>query len=340
MTVNPLPANITGPTAVCVSSTIDLDNTTAGGTWSSSNVARATVIAATGIVTGVSAGTVTISYTLGTGCYRSVTVTVRPLPTLTGATQAAICSGSAATISLTGLLVSTTFTINYTIDGAVQAPATGIVSNASGAASFTTPALNYAAHNGKILRITSIVVTSATPNCTVTFNRDVTLAVRPLPTLSGASQSPVCTGSPATINLTGLLASSTSTVSYTIDGAVQTPVTGVVANASGAASFPTIALNYATHNGKILRITGITVTSASPNCSGAFAQNVTLNVEPTLLAGTVGSNQSKCNPANPDAFTEISAASGGLTPYTYQWRSSTTAGGPYSDIGGANWSHL
>ncbi len=334
VTVNSLPGVITGTTSVCVGSTTTLSSSPAGGTWSSATPARATVNAS-GVVTGVSAGTVTISYTLGTGCYRSVTVTVRPLPTLTGATQAAICSGSAATISLTGLLVSTTFTINYTIDGAVQAPATGIVSNASGAASFTTPALNYAAHNGKILRITSIAVTSTTPNCTVTFNRDVTLVVRPLPTLSGASQSPVCSGSAAIINLTGLLASSTSTVSYTIDGTAQTPVTGVVANASGAASFPTPALNYATHNGKILQITGITITSASPNCLGAFAQNVTLNVEPLLLPGSVGSDQSKCNPANPDAFTQITPASGGLAPYSYQWRSSTTAGGPYSDIGSA-----
>ncbi|HQK67015.1 MAG TPA: hypothetical protein PLL94_02610, partial [Bacteroidales bacterium] len=335
VTVNPLPNAITGPNAVCIGSTIDLDNTTTGGTWSSSNTARATVNASTGVVTGVSAGTVNIRYTLPTSCLRSLTITVRPLPTLTGATQTPICSGSAATISLTGLRANTTHTINYTIDGAVQSPATGIVSNSSGAASFTTPDLDYSAHNGKILRITTIAITSVSPNCTVTFNRDVTLAVRPSPTLSGASQSPICSGSSATINLTGLLASSISTITYTIDGNAQTPASGVVANAFGAASFTTAALNYAVHNGKILRITGVTVTSASPNCSAAFAQDVTLNIEPPLLPGTVGSNQSLCDPANPAPFTQITAASGGLTPYSYQWRSSTTAGGPYSDISGA-----
>jgi len=59
--------SVTGPTTVCVGSTITLADLTAGGTWSSSNVAIATVNVSTGVVTGVSAGWVNIFYNV-TGC--------------------------------------------------------------------------------------------------------------------------------------------------------------------------------------------------------------------------------------------------------------------------------
>jgi len=53
---------LSGVQNVCVGSTTNLSSTTAGGTWSSSDVTIATVNAATGLVTGVSAGTATITY--------------------------------------------------------------------------------------------------------------------------------------------------------------------------------------------------------------------------------------------------------------------------------------
>ena len=80
MTVNPLPAGITGPTAVCPFATITLSDATGGGTWGSSNTGIATVGLTTGVVTGVTAGTVSIIYTLGTGCDAGYTITVNPAP--------------------------------------------------------------------------------------------------------------------------------------------------------------------------------------------------------------------------------------------------------------------
>ena len=76
MTVNPLPVAITGPTLVCVGSTITLSDLTGGGTWSSSNTLLATAGSTTGVITGVSSGVVTITYTLGTGCTAIYAVTV------------------------------------------------------------------------------------------------------------------------------------------------------------------------------------------------------------------------------------------------------------------------
>ncbi|MFI5195954.1 MAG: gliding motility-associated C-terminal domain-containing protein [Chitinophagales bacterium] len=81
LTVNPLPAPITGMTPVCVQSTITLSDATAGGTWSSGNTNIATIGSSSGIVTGVSGGTVHITFTLSTGCFVTTTVLVNPLPT-------------------------------------------------------------------------------------------------------------------------------------------------------------------------------------------------------------------------------------------------------------------
>lgn len=135
ITVNPLPDSITGPGKVCVGSAITLASATAGGTWASSNVAVAPV-GSTGTVSGILAGTASVSYTLATGCRRSRIVTVDTLPgvitgTLTvceGATTSLASSGtggswsssdpSRASVTSTGLVTGSapgTATITYTL---------------------------------------------------------------------------------------------------------------------------------------------------------------------------------------------------------------------------------
>lgn len=95
ITVNPLPASISGLSSVCAGSTIPLSSATTGGTWSASN-GNATVGSASGIVNGVAAGAVTITYTLGTGCYTTKGITVNPLPAAITGTLS-VCSGSSGT---------------------------------------------------------------------------------------------------------------------------------------------------------------------------------------------------------------------------------------------------
>lgn len=69
------PATITGSLNVCVGNTTALSDVTVGGTWRSSMTPVAT-INSSGVMTGVSAGTTTISYTMPTGCYTSKITTV------------------------------------------------------------------------------------------------------------------------------------------------------------------------------------------------------------------------------------------------------------------------
>ena len=96
VTINALPAAISGNGNVCTGLTTSLSDASGGGTWSSSNIALATA-GSTGIITGISAGTATITYTLGTGCQAITTVTVNPLSSITGA--GAVCVGSTTNLN-------------------------------------------------------------------------------------------------------------------------------------------------------------------------------------------------------------------------------------------------
>jgi uncharacterized protein YjdB len=102
VTVNPLPALISGPSTLCPGSTVTLSDATPGGTWSSSNSSIATV-GSTGIMTGVSPGVVTINYTSSLGCVRPLSVTVNSLPPAISG-PSVVCAGSLITLtnSLTG----------------------------------------------------------------------------------------------------------------------------------------------------------------------------------------------------------------------------------------------
>jgi hypothetical protein len=104
---------ITGPGYVCSGSTITLSDATTGGTWSSSDVAVATVDAS-GVVTGTLAttapGTVMISYTAGASNATTI-VTVYPVPVLSSTlTPPSICDSSLFTYVPTSLVASTSFT--------------------------------------------------------------------------------------------------------------------------------------------------------------------------------------------------------------------------------------
>lgn len=98
MTVQPLPASISGMLAVCEMSMVTLSDITPGGTWISGNAAVASIGLTSGVVTGNTAGTATITYTLGTGCVATAVVTVNPLPaSISG--MASVCVGSSIAMS-------------------------------------------------------------------------------------------------------------------------------------------------------------------------------------------------------------------------------------------------
>ncbi len=174
ITVNALPAAITGPQGVCIGLGITLSDATPGGTWSSGNIAVASAGTATGVVTGISAGTAIITYATpipgGTSCIAVDTITVNPLPSTISGTRS-VCSGSVTTLidaSGTGTWVSAN-------------PSTATIGSASGVVT------GYTAGTTLITYILPSVVGAA---CYTT----AIVTVDPLPTpISGASS--LCVGS-------------------------------------------------------------------------------------------------------------------------------------------------
>ncbi len=168
VTVNPLPAAITGPTNVCAGSMTTLSSGTTGGTWST-GAATAAIGSLTGIVTGISPGTALITYTAVTSCIRTAAVTVNALPApVTG--PSAVCVGAAITETSTpgGLWTSSVSFV------ATVGSSTGVVTGIATGATMITYTLPTGCRATKII------------------------TVSPLPTaIIGASA--VCTGSSTTL---------------------------------------------------------------------------------------------------------------------------------------------
>jgi Zn-dependent metalloprotease/uncharacterized protein YjdB len=126
ITVNPVPSAITGTAQTCIGAGTTLSSSTSGGTWTSSNTSRATVGGTTGIVTGVSAGTVHITYTAPGGCFVTKIVTVGSMPAAITGTSV-LCAGSTTTLSTStigGTWTSSDTTVATTGSGATSTSAT------------------------------------------------------------------------------------------------------------------------------------------------------------------------------------------------------------------------
>ena len=94
VTVNPT-SPISGNLSICQGFTTSLSDGITGGTWYSTNPGVA-AINSSGLVSGFTAGTTTISYTAPTGCLMTVVVTVHPTPAAPVVVPPTYCQGSLA----------------------------------------------------------------------------------------------------------------------------------------------------------------------------------------------------------------------------------------------------
>lgn len=203
VTVNPLPAAISGASSVCEGLAVTLSSSPSTGNWTSSDGAVATVGLTSGVVSGIAAGPVTITYTLGTGCYVTHAMTVNADPDVI-AGPSAVCDNGSITLTntVTGGLWSTTSS-----DISVGS-LSGVV---SGAAAGTA------------------TVTYTTGGCTP-VTHDVTINPSPAP-IGGPSQ--VCEGSTITLTETstgGAWSSGSVTTALVGTSGVVTGVTAGTAN--------------------------------------------------------------------------------------------------------------
>jgi hypothetical protein len=249
-------AGITGNTTVTVGSTTQLADATSGGVWSSNN-ANATVNAS-GLVTGVTAGTAVISYTVtsGAGCVTAVTttVTVNALPTCTTPVINTIANVSANTTTLCSAPVSYTATVSgtpapaltYTFTGATTANGSGTGSGSNFNVGTTTVTIKATNSCGSVTRSFTVTVTDVTAPTALTKNITVALdangqaTVTPAQVDNGSSDN--CSGVTLGFKTTTTSTTTTGTICATADengNLVLTAPTGAVISAINFASYGT-----------------------------------------------------------------------------------------------------
>ena len=247
-------------------------------------------------------------------------ITITGAATLSGVTQSNIlCDGGATTINLAGLIPESTSSISYTINNGTAQNVAGIIADISGNASFTI-SLPYS-NNGHSLVIGTIERTdiSSCPNA-LTANNSVVLAVNPSPTVTAVSTTPLCaTNDNAVISLTGLIANSTSEITFTIAGGTAVTVSGITANASGEADFE-VAVSTA-ENGRTLEITSIKRTDVTPDCESVISGINTILVINSRPTAAISGDQSVCQGS---ASSELSIALTGTAPWTITYTDGTS----------------
>lgn len=259
----PVVAAITSPApgvglpaeAVCVNSTLQLSNTTPGGSWSSSNASIASIDPNTGLVTGKATGAATITYTvIQNNCSTSVskTITVNPIPALTTAGTTSICTNG-----------STTLTVSSTSANSFSwAPATGL-NQTTGSQLIASPAST-----------TTYTVTGLITATGCSSNAAVTVTVNTLPTISiGVSSSTICEGSSTT-----LTASGASSYTWTSNPSL------VLASSASITSSPSVTTQYT--------VTGTNGANCSSTAVATVTVNsrptITVNSPSTCMNSPVG----------------------------------------------------
>jgi len=257
---------------ICVGNTATVSTTgTAGGTWTSSNTAIAT-IDANGIVTGISPGTITITYSLTSSACSlgnntaTLTINVIASPdagTLSGATS--LCVGATSTISSNG---NTGGTWSSSPTGVATVDANGLVTGIS----IGTVTITY-----------SVSSSSCTTSDFSTFIIDVTPGAN-AGNLTG--QSTICTGNTTTIISNGnsggaWISSNPSVASINTAGIVTglnpgtTTITYSV-NANGCSSGDTSTILITVNSTPVfLNLANQTF------CSGSLTSAINFNVQPS-----------------------------------------------------------
>ena len=207
------PAAITGTASLCTGATTSLADGSPFGAWSSSNPAVGT-ISSSGIVTGITGGTTTISYhtTCVSPATLVVTVNAAPAP-ITGPTF--VCLSTTATLGET----STGGTWSSTFPGVASVSATGVVTGNT----LGTTVISYA--NGCGTPVSRAMTVNPLPTSIITTINHIcagggTTTMSDATTGGTWSASPPANASatttgPGTGLITGGLSGGTATVTYT-----------------------------------------------------------------------------------------------------------------------------
>ena len=274
---------ITGGNAVCGGAHLTLSDTTSGGIWSTMNSGIATVGSATGIVSGISAGTATIVYTVMASCGTATATNIVKVNALSSLISShnppSICSGSLFSYVPVATYPGATFTWGRPYTSGISNP------SSSGSGDITETLINSTYYD---VSVTYTYVVSAL-GCS--NNQYVTVVVHPTPRLSSSLTGLVCSG--ATFNYTPTAATPGTTYTWSranVAGITPATATGtgniseVLVNGSSSSINVDYAFALSANGCTSLRdlvvtvtpqpsVTTITTQCPSTVCSGTLFQN-------------------------------------------------------------------
>ena len=349
VTINPLQP-ITGTLSACLGLTSQLSNAVTPGTWSSSNTGVAT-ISASGLVTGVSAGTSTITYNASNGCSTTSQFTVFPQPVLTATPSNVLCFGGTGSVSLSAVGANAPYTYGgsptqnlqpgtytYTatsVDGCVSAPVSVTITQPQVALALSSTQVNVLCSGNNTGSI-NLTVTGGTAPYTYAWSNNTTLE-DPTGLASGAYTVTVtdANGCTATTTVT-ITQPSTLTSSYTqvnvgcfgnTTGSIDLTVNGGVAPYVFAWSNQAITEDL---NNIPSGVYTVTATDAN-GCT--TTQTVTITQPQAALALSTTQVNVLCF-GNSTGSVNLTVT-GGTAPYNYLWSNNGTAEDPTGMPSGA-----
>lgn len=309
VTVNPLPVvpAIGGPASTCISSSVTQTNTTGGGLWEASN-GNVTIGSSSGVVTGVSAGTVTISYTVTNACgftrvVRIFTVNTVPAAPAAISGSSTVCAGSSAILTSAtpgGVWSSSNTAV------ASMGSSTGVMTGVSTG----TANISYTVTNGcGSTSVTAPVTVNASPTAISGSSVSCVGATNTLTSSPGGTWASSNTAAATIGSLTGSVLGigvGTTTISYTLVNGCFSTRTVTVNNPPGASGgTPTVCVGGTT---TLTNSGGGTWTSGSVNATVGSASGIVSGVTAgtaviTYSVGTCFTTTTVTVIANPAAIT-------------------------------------
>ncbi|MDO9376300.1 MAG: Ig-like domain-containing protein [Ferruginibacter sp.] len=284
ITVNTAPS-ITGTLSLCANVTEQLtgSGTPAGASpWQSSATGVATV-SSTGLVTGVAAGTTTITYTNNNGCSKTALITVLTVPVISGTTT--VCMESTTTLSATG----------------TPAAATPWVSASSGVATVNSAGLVTPVTAG-----TSTITFTNNVGCT----KSVVVTVADLPVISGSSS--VCMDNTTQLLATGTPASAPAWVSAST-GIATVSNTGLVTPVAAGTSNITFTNTYGCPKTILITVSAIPVISGTTTvCMGNITALIATGT-PAPMSAWVSASTGVATVSNAGIITPVAAGTSVIT---------------------------
>lgn len=285
---------ITGNLNVCVGRTTTLEDTAAGGTWTSGTLTVATVGSSTGIVSGLAAGTAEITYTTGTASVTAI-VTVHPTPSPCPLSSA--CAGVADTLlgcvtpgywSAPIVMVDTLAGKGFLLAATAGTDTVTYTEGVSGCVVTSIITVNPAPSAGTISGTPTICISTTT-----TF-------VDSIPGGTWSSSAPLVATVGATDGIVIGLTAGTSTISYSVTtgcgtavatkvvNVVTTPSGGVLSGPSGVCMGTTITLSSSVVGGSWASSSpaNAIVDPSSGMVTGISTGTATISYVVTLSCGT------------------------------------------------------